>query len=148
MWYVIEANPTAKTFTELSAIAKSNISYELAGSTVIFTYAGKQPTTDIKVDMIFTPKERRTDEFTLLRGGNAFNEEKLSFYDGCTWDEWCVHGVLLNGLYNIVKTSNETIRVYKTATKFFEFTIGGIGPSKHGSYNVTSASGYGASEPE
>ena len=140
--------PIGTTFEEAAIMAKSNISYELAGSTVIFKYGGVKPTTDIRVEMIFTPKERRITSFSLTRGGTVFNgPDDLMFYDGCTWDEWCEYGAALNDIYAIDKRSDQLIRVYETITKFFEIPLTSLYPEQT-AYNVSYASGYGAAEPE
>lgn len=149
MWYTLEVQPINITFNIASVLAKSNISYELAGSTVIFKYAGQKPVTHIDVEMIFTPKERRLEYFSLSRAGSVFSggPDHLCFYDGCTWDEWCEYGVALNNLYAIDKKSESKIRVYGTMTKYFEFSVGGIKPHT-GTYDVSFAQGYGSAEPE
>ena len=148
MWYVLEAMPISTAFDEAAIITKSNISYELAGSNVIFKYEGIKPTINIKVEMIFTPKERRIESFSLTRGGSVFlGPNKLMFYDGCTWDEWCEHGVTLNNLYTIDKKSDQLIRVYETVTRFFEIPLFELYPQQT-TYDVSNASGYGAAEPE
>ena len=142
MWYVLEVNPIAETFAAMSTVAKSNISYDLAGSTVIFTYSGEQPAVDIQMDMIFTPKERRIEQFTLMQNGTSFSQiPSLYFYDGCTWDEWRVHGILLNGLYAIEKKSDTKIKIFETLSRFFEIEIIDNGPNCT-IYTVTSASGF------
>ena len=148
MWYVLEASPIVDTFEETAAVAKSNISYKLAGSTVIFTYSGTKPSINIKVDMIFTPKERRIENMTFERSGGAFSIGHLDFYDGCTWEEWANYGVALNGLYAIEKKTTGYIRIYQTLTKYFEIDpTGEIGPVSR-TYSVANAYGYDASEPE
>lgn len=148
MWYVLEVLPTNSSFSEISEIAKSNISYELAGSSVIFKYNGIKPTQNIYIDMIFTPKERRIETMTLLYNGTTFNgAHSLKFYDGGTWDEWIVHGVALNNLSGITKLSASTARVYSSANQYFEIFFDGNGPRPNGTYTVTNLSGFGATEP-
>lgn len=150
MWYVLEAFPIVDTFEEMAAVTKSNISYELAGSTVIFTYSGTKPSINIKVEMIFTPKERRIESFSLLQDGSSFQGgvQQLMFYDGCTWDEWCQYGATLNNLYAIDKRATDLIRVYEAATQFFEIALSSSYPEEV-NYNVTYMSGYGGvAQPE
>lgn len=149
MWYVLDIELNYSTFASRSAVTKANLSYELVENKIKFSCAGQTPAIDIDITMIFTPKERRILSFNFMRSGNAFDNGQLYYYyDDCSWNEWASHASTLNPritsvIYNQI---NSTMLVQMTENKSFIFTASGEKPIST-SYSVTSATGFGASEP-